>query len=667
MADPQVIQQTQTTIPDYARQYVENMLGMAQGAIFDYKKDANGNPILDANGKPQVTGIAAYQPYTGARFAGTDPLSTQAYNAVKGMGLGPEAATSLQNMYNYAKSAGTSTYTPTAYGNQYDEPAAYKPSSFNYQSVSPTQVANYQMRQPQDVVGTLSKSAQLGKAPTAAAERMQAAQLGNAPTYQGQQLNYNPQTLGYERVAAPNLRDLQMQGARDVSTQSFTQPGARQQYMDPYMQDVVDAQLREEQRAADKAAVQSKGMRAQAGTYGGSAAALERAEADRNLNTRLSDIRAKGLQAAYQSGMGQFNTEAQSQLQAALANQQTQQQTGVQNLSAALQTQGLGAQTGLTAQQLNQAAGMQTGQFNQQQAYNTALQNAQLAQQQQLANQGLQGQYGLQQGQMSQAANAANQQAGNQIALANQALAGQYGLSQGQLNQGAMLQNAQMQQQANLANQQAGLTTGQQNLAANLGVQQLYNSQAMQAALANQQAGLTTQQQQELANQYGYGQQMTSAANAAQYGQAANQLNEQAKQFGAGYGLQGLQAGMQGMQNYGNLSGLYNQQQGNIANAQNLLGQQFQNYQQQQLTQNYNDFINQRNFPIEQLGQFSNLLRGLPLAQTTSAQYQQAPSIASQLAGFGTAAVGAANLFKAEGGMIRSPRGLPALAIAQMG
>jgi hypothetical protein len=125
---------------------------------------------------------------------------------------------------------------------------------------------------------------------------------------------------------------------------------------------------------------------------------------------------------------------------------------------------------------------------------------------------------------------------------------------------------------------------------------------------------------------------------------------------------------MQGMQNYGNLSGLYNQQAMNIANAQNQMGVQAQNYNQQQLTQNYNDFLNQQNFPFQQIGQLSNVLRGVPLTQQTQAVYQQAPSLASQAAGFGTAAIGAANLFaKAKGGMIRKPSGLPALAISQMG
>jgi hypothetical protein len=295
----------------------------------------------------------------------------------------------------------------------------------------------------------------------------------------------------------------------------------------------------------------------------------------------------------------------------------------------ALQNAQLAQQAAANNQQYAAQYGLKQGDLSQQ----MAMANLSNQQQTALANQALQGQYGLTQAQMQQAANAANQQAGNQIALANQSLAGQYGLTQGQMSQAANLQNAQMQQQA---------------------------------SLANQQAAMTIQQQQEAANQYGYGQSMAAAANSAQYGQAANQLQEQAKQYGAGFGLQALNTGMQGMQNYANLGANYNNQQMNIANAQNQMGTQAQNYQQQQLTQNYNDFLNQQNFPFQQIGQLSNVLRGVPLTQQTQAVYQQAPSLASQAAGFGTAAIGAANLFKAEGGMIRQPRGLSSLILARM-
>jgi len=732
MADPQQIIQSQTSIPDYARAQVERMLGATEGAIYDYQRDAQGNLVKDASGAPIVTGLKPYQQYQGQRIAGPDVLSQQAYQGIAGLGVGAEAANALQNTYNMAAQAGTSTYSPTAYGNQYQAPAAYTPGQFTYDSVAAAQAQAAQLGESPKATAERMQAAQLGAAPTATAAQgvatllgqspeMRAAaaartQLGQVPTYTGQQLNYTPQNIGFERagaerVSALPLERLQMQAAGNVGTGSFTAPGAAQAFMSPYMQNVVDIQQREAQRQADIASTKRGAGFAQAGAFGGTRQAVENAEAARNLATQKGDIQAQGLQSSYQQAQQQFNAEQQAALQAALANQQVQQQTGVQNLSALLQTQGLGAQTGLQAQTANQQTGLQallanqatgvdTSKFNQTQQYNAALQNAQMLQQQQLANQSLQGQYGLTQGQMDQALALQNAQLAQQAAANNQQYAAQYGLKQGDLSQQMAMANlsnqqqtalanqalqgqygltqAQMQQAANAANQQAGnqIALANQSLAGQYGLTQGQMSQAanlqnaqmqQQASLANQQAAMTIQQQQEAANQYGYGQNMAAAANAAQYGQAANQLQEQAKQYGAGFGLQALNTGMQGMQNYANLGANYNNQQMNIANAQNQMGTQAQNYQQQQLTQNYNDFLNQQNFPFQQIGQLSNVLRGVPLTQQTQAVYQQAPSLASQAAGFGTAAIGAANLFaKAEGGMIRQPRGLSSLILARM-
>lgn len=538
----------QTSIPEYARPYVERMLGQAQ-----------------------TVAEQPYQPYSGQRIAGFDPLQQMAYQGAAQMGMPARAGQSLEDLYGFAQRAGNMQYDPSQYGNQFQAPRQYRPGQFGYD-----QVQNQQIN---------------------------AAQMGAAPEATAQQFN-QPTDVGIERVNAPALRDLQMQAAGNVNTRSFTDQGARQGFMDPYMQDVVAAQTREAQRTADRAAVQRRGARAQQGAYGGSAAALENAEANRNLATQLGDIQAKGLQAAYQSGMGQFNTEAQNRLQADLANQQAQQQAGVQNLSAALQTQGLGAQTGLTAQQLNQASGLQAGLANQQMGYNAGLQNAQL-----------------------------RQQAG----LANQALQGQYGLQQGQFNQQAAMQNPQLN---------------------------------MQAQLANQQARANAQQQAEASRQFGYGQQMQAAGMGAQYGQAANQLNEQSRQYGAGLGLQGLQAGMQGMGQYGNLGNQYNTQQQGIYNFQNQMGAQQQRLNQDILSQQYQDYLNQMRYPMQQVGFMSDILRGTP-TQASQTMYQAPPSMTSQLAGLGTAAIGAAQLgkaFGARGGQVkRVPSGLSALAISKIG
>jgi hypothetical protein len=223
--------------------------------------------------------------------------------------------------------------------------------------------------------------------------------------------------------------------------------------------------------------------------------------------------------------------------------------------------------------------------------------------------------------------------------------------------------------QAQLANQQAGITMGGQNLAASLGVQQLGAQQDLQARLANQQAMLQAQQQAEQSRQFGYGQLMQQAGLGAQYGQAAAQLGEQSRQYGAGLGLQGLQTALQSAGQLGQLG--QNQFGQNLAinQLQSQYGQQQQQQMQNILGAQYQDFLNYQNYPYKQLGFMSDIIRGVPLTQTGSALYQQPPSMASQLIGAGTAAVGAKGLgLFAKGGQVDSrPAGLADLAIYNMG
>lgn len=213
------------------------------------------------------------------------------------------------------------------------------------------------------------------------------------------------------------------------------------------------------------------------------------------------------------------------------------------------------------------------------------------------------------------------------------------------------------QQAAQQANQQAGLTVGQQNLAANLGVQSLGAGQSLEAQKANQATNLATQQAQQAANQFGYGQSMANQQNLAQYGQAANALNANQQQFGANLGLQSLQAANQAAQNLGALGQQQFGQQQAVIDTQNKLGTQQQQFEQAKIDQQIKDYANEQQWSMQQLGNMSNLLRGLPMQSTTTQTYQAAPSGVSQLAGLGTtaaAAYGLSGAGKAKGGRIRS-------------
>jgi hypothetical protein len=135
---------------------------------------------------------------------------------------------------------------------------------------------------------------------------------------------------------------------------------------------------------------------------------------------------------------------------------------------------------------------------------------------------------------------------------------------------------------------------------------------------------------------------------------------------GANIGIQGAQAGMQGVQGavgagqYG-LSGLgmagsagstlgalgqtqFGQQQA-INQSQMQAGAQQQALQQQGLNVAYQQYQDQMNYPYKQLAFQSDMLRGLPLSQSSQNVYQAAPPMSQQLMGMGLGAAGFSKAF----------------------
>ena len=115
----------------------------------------------------------------------------------------------------------------------------------------------------------------------------------------------------------------------------------------------------------------------------------------------------------------------------------------------------------------------------------------------------------------------------------------------------------------------------------------------------------------------------------------------------------------------------YGQQVGNIE-LQNRLGGQQQQQQQAILNQQIQDYAMAQQYPMMQLGNMSNLLRGLPMQSTTVQNYQAQPNALTQLGGLGLTAAGIAGMTgigKAKGGQIKEkkrPAGLAELALSKM-
>jgi len=108
---------------------------------------------------------------------------------------------------------------------------------------------------------------------------------------------------GLAGIAAPSFAEAMRQsrlGATQLAGADITP------YMSPFQQAVTDVALREARRQGD---IQRRGLESQAtkvGAFGGSRAALEQMEAERNIQRGLADIQATGSQAAYESALAQL-------------------------------------------------------------------------------------------------------------------------------------------------------------------------------------------------------------------------------------------------------------------------------------------------------------------------------------------------------------------------
>lgn len=85
--------------------------------------------------------------------------------------------------------------------------------------------------------------------------------------------------------------------------------GIASQYMNPYLQNVLDPQIAELQRQAGIAGLTNAAKANQYGAFGGSRAALMDAELNRNTQQEMNKTIGTGYANAYDNAMKQFNTE----------------------------------------------------------------------------------------------------------------------------------------------------------------------------------------------------------------------------------------------------------------------------------------------------------------------------------------------------------------------
>ena len=242
----------------------------------------------------------------------------------------------------------------------------------------------------------------------------------------------------------------------------------------------------------------------------------------------------------------------------------------------------------------------------------------------------------------------------------------------GQFGQGSTLAGMSGMGSYGMANQMANAGNQYAQQATNPNSVQQYMNPYLQNSLAPQleemrrQYGITgTQQQSDATRQGAFGgsrealmasennRNMNTGMNQALtqgYNNAFNQA-QQAQQFGAGLNMQGMQGALQGYGQANQAAGMlgqlgtgqYNAEQG-ILGLQNQFGQQQQQNQQNIINQGVQNYANEQQYPMMQLGMMSNMLRGLPMQGLTTQSYTAQPSMFQQTAGL-MGAMGSGNQY----------------------
>tara|TARA_R110000787_G_scaffold36714_2_gene93526 strand:+ start:888 stop:2903 length:2016 start_codon:yes stop_codon:yes gene_type:complete len=650
---------TTSNLPEYAEPYYTGMLQSAQG-------------ILNQD----------YVPYQGQRIADYTDAQLQTQQQV----LNTQAPQQTAAGSDLAYQSGIQSLQ-SGYG--------YQPQQYSYQNIGQPNLNTYQMQGPQDV-----SSQQVGGVPQAGAQNVYgsnayAQQLSGAPQVNSQQIGGLPQANSQQIYGLPQVqsRDIYgnlIQGPSDVNAQQIgaaqtdfgqnlnlqneqmQDPGiwssaVNDYYSSPYQQAVTQKAQDEAIRDAQKSQLTTNLGAASQGTLGGSRQLLAATERERNLNSQLQGIEVQGLQSAYENSQAQFERDRGAQMgadqwnagarlgvqelgtnvgmQSALANLSSEQQARVQNQQADLQAQGMTADNALKAALANQSttlsADSTSAQMNlqgQMANLDTATQTAIQNQMSDLQAQGMNMDQALQQAIQNQSSNLQaqginvdsflqqaiqNQQADLQAQQGNQQ---NYLQAQG-MNQSAGLQaqgmnidsylqsaiaNQASQLQAQGMNQEMAYQTAYQNLMSQQQTQQLGATLGLDALTANQRADLMAQQYTDQSNQYGIGAIQQGLSQANQSGQTLGNL---------------------GQAEMNNLMSLYGLQSA-VGDSQQGLNQQYQDTA-------YNDFLRQRDYPLEQLSAYNSMLQGLPVAiNSTQQTYAPPPSTFQQVSGLGLSALG---------------------------
>ena len=270
----------QTSLPEYADPYFRRLLQGAEDTLAPFQDDLS-SPIYDDAGN--ITGFgqkSTYQPYSGERLTSSSDYGD--IQAARAMTRGI-AQSGIQGMPE-AMDAQREAMNLTRFGVGLQDEAA------NAQRLGMAEAitgAGY-------TEDSINRLRDIGQYDT-----------GQFSQYdQYQRSDFDP----YSRFRQANYNEYDFQQPDMFTGQAV------QNYMSPYMQNVVDVQKQQAQLDFDRQQAGRDASAVQAGAFGGSRQAVGDYLAQEGLSRQMGDIQASGQQQAYQQAATQFGADRAAQM-----------------------------------------------------------------------------------------------------------------------------------------------------------------------------------------------------------------------------------------------------------------------------------------------------------------------------------------------------------------
>ena len=328
----------------------------AQQTFADPSQELAARQLQDLYFNPEYGMITQPIPIPVRQVAGLSPLEVQARNLSQGLGGFGQQLSEAQDMFRQASQG----FDPRSAG-MFADPRArqlYEQSIGAYDPRMGSQFMDQGARAMQmgaasgigDAAGGIMSQvggAQLGAMGATRRARRQVGQAGQALGRAGRM------GIGAARQGIDRLR----------GTGRQFDPSSVSRFMDPFTQNVIDAQQAEIARLGEKQKLAAGDQAIGAGAFGGSRAAIAQAEIDRNTLEQQArtgaELRSQGFQQAQQAAQQAFEQAQGRRQQAAQLTGQLGQAGAQTGIAAA----GRAADLGLSAEQLAQRGALEGGQL----------------------------------------------------------------------------------------------------------------------------------------------------------------------------------------------------------------------------------------------------------------------------------------------------------------